>query len=206
MSKSSLVQLASATLLLLGLEIAAAATGGGRVAVAPRSAPSADEADADGDEALAASCSAERPGLELVGARAANAFKRACVGSATFRALLHSLGHHAGLAVKVEVVSAEHPALASPALRGQTRWIERGPRVVRSCGTGTHTGRIACLIVGGAHEEAYLGHELRHALELAECGDIRRAPTVRGSRGERDLFDTERARETERAIRGELAN
>lgn len=195
--------LASVTLLLLGLvgrppAAGAAVKASGAAAVEPE----AGAAPADPDLEI---CRPGRARVVLIGARTERVFARVCAGSPTFRALLRSLDHHAGLEVAVEMVSARHPELASASLRGETRWSEKGPRVVRSCGASTHTGRISCRVVRGAHEEAYLGHELRHALELAECGDIRRAPTVGSSRGERDLFDTERARETERAIRAELA-
>jgi len=149
-------------------------------------------------------CQPGRHAIHPVGSRAAWTFARACARSPTFRALLAELTSHSGLEIEIEVVPASHAALEVPSLRGQTRWLARGPTVFRGDGCTTHVGRISILVVLSMDEAEILGHELYHALELAVWGEARRIPGHRISGGRRLLVETGEARAIQRLIRSEL--
>jgi len=153
-------------------------------------------AEADCGEALAR--------IHAEGFLARSVLARACERSAAFRELIAELAALSGLEVHVRFVPRSSAVLRSSARRGETRWGAVRFRVHRPEGETHYEGTVHCFVVAGPEAAAVLGHELRHALELALNGDIRRAPRVREAAAAEPVFETEAAIETERRIRSEL--
>lgn len=125
--------------------------------------------------------------------------------SASFRELIAELAALPGLEVHVRFVPRSSAVLRSSARRGETRWGTVRFQVHRPEGATHFEGTVHCFVVAGPGAAAVLGHELRHALELALFGDIRRAPRVREAAAAAPVFESEGAIEIERAIRSEVA-
>jgi len=159
----------------------------------------ANEAGVDAD------CGEDLARIRAEGFLARSVLARACERSASFRELIAELAALPGLEVHVRFVPRSSAVLRSSARRGETRWGTVRFQVHRPEGATHFEGTVHCFVVAGPGAAAVLGHELRHALELALFGDIRRAPRVREAAAAAPVFESEGAIEIERAIRSEVA-
>lgn len=152
-----------------------------------------------------AACGAGLARIRAEGFLARSVLARACERSASFRELIAELAELPQLEVHIRFVPRSSALLRSSSRRGETRWGTLRFEVRRPDQASRFEGTIHCFVVAGPGAVSVLGHELRHAIELALFGDIRRTPRVRDAAAAPPLFETEGAIETERAIRVEVA-
>lgn len=150
-------------------------------------------------------CGEDLARIRAEGFLARSVLERACKRSASFRELIAELAELPRLEVHVRFVPRDSALLRSSGRRGETRWGAVRFEVHRPEGETRYEGAVHCFVVAGPGAVAVLGHELRHALELALFGDIRRTPRVREAAAAAPIFETEGAIETESAIRAEVA-
>lgn len=128
----------------------------------------------------------------------------AYANSSSFRAAFDTANRNTNFVVKLSSVASRDSRLQGVGVKGNTRWAG----VPRMDGrTNTYSGVIESVVkMAGRNEVAsQFGHELTHANELAQHGDIRQAPGARENSSNPGMWETEPAIEAGKDISAELS-
>jgi RHS repeat-associated protein len=122
--------------------------------------------------------------------------------SASFRVQFDLANRNTNILVMLSSVSPKNNILKGSSSHGNTRWSA----IPKTDGQGHFRGAIESIVPPGPRERmsALYGHELTHANELAQFGDIRKAPGARENPSSPGDWETTDAQKTERDVTDDL--